>query len=188
MIKKLVTAPAFEPVSLADAKSQCRVDIADDDALISGLVTAARQYVESETGLALITQTWDVFADEFRHSMRLLPSPVGAVVSVSYVDMTGVIQVVPPAKYRLDSVSEPARLTPEYLRLWPIALHVINAVTIRVVSGFASSNDVPAGIKQAMLLLISHWYENREGASPTNLTEIPHGVDRLLAQHRVVRL
>jgi len=75
MIKKLVTAPAFEPVSLADAKAQCRVDVADDDALISGLVTAARQYVESETGMALITQTWDVFADEFRHSMRLFPCP-----------------------------------------------------------------------------------------------------------------
>lgn len=40
-----------------------------------------------------------------------------------------------------------------------------------------------SGIWAAMLLLIGHWYANREAASQ-NLVETPLGVEALLLQHR----
>ena len=43
---KLITPPAFEPVSLIEAKTHLRVDYEDQNAEISSLITAARVYCE----------------------------------------------------------------------------------------------------------------------------------------------
>ena len=50
--------PTSEPVTLAECKTWLRVDIADDDALLSALVTAARDAHELYCNRAYITQTW----------------------------------------------------------------------------------------------------------------------------------
>jgi hypothetical protein len=74
---RLTTAPASEPVTLAEAKDYARVDTSDSDTLITSLIKVARRRVESETGLALITQTWTGVLDrwpstpapDFRHAL-----------------------------------------------------------------------------------------------------------------------
>ena len=55
----IVTPPAEEPVSLAEAKLHLRVDIADDDALITALISAARQAAETITGRQIVTARWN---------------------------------------------------------------------------------------------------------------------------------
>ena len=42
----IVTQPTTEPLSIVDAKSHCRVEIDEDDALISQYITSARQFAE----------------------------------------------------------------------------------------------------------------------------------------------
>ena len=59
----LVTAPAAEPLTLAEAKLHLRVDDTADDALIGALITAARQHAEHDTRRALVTQTWKLALD-----------------------------------------------------------------------------------------------------------------------------
>jgi len=54
-----------EPIQLAEAKAQARVEFADDDALIAALIAAARKYAETRLRSALITQTWTLMLDSF---------------------------------------------------------------------------------------------------------------------------
>ena len=52
-----LAAPAAEPISLVEAKAWLRLDTADDDAVVTPLIVAARQAVEAEARVRLISQT-----------------------------------------------------------------------------------------------------------------------------------
>ena len=77
MTLKLITAPAAEPVLLADAKLHLRVDHIADDDLITSLITAAREAAEHLTGRALITQTWERVLGAFPSSAPTRPALPG---------------------------------------------------------------------------------------------------------------
>jgi len=61
----IVTPPAEEPVTLTEAKNHLRVDLSDDDSLISALIVAAREHAEAITRRAFITQTLKLSLDAF---------------------------------------------------------------------------------------------------------------------------
>lgn len=176
----LITPPAEEPISVGEAKAHCRVSITDDDALLSALVIAARQHVESYTRRALITQTWEGTLDQFpdsgqaayrglgttvgRESEIALPlPPLVSVTSVKYLETAaGALTTLATTEYLVDTASQPGRLTPAYGKYWPCTYPVMNAVTIRYVAGYGAAGAVPQAVKQAMLLLIGSWYDARE--------------------------
>ena len=111
--------PTSEPVTLAECKTWLRVDIADDDALLSALVTAARDAHELYCNRAYITQTWQLTLDYFPPTIQLWRCPVLAITSVQYVDSAGATQTLAGSKYQLDNASEPERLDPAYNEVWP---------------------------------------------------------------------
>lgn len=41
-------------------------------------------------------------------------------------------------------------------------------------------------VKLALMLLVSHWYENREPVSHDSVNTIPFGVEAILKQHRKI--
>lgn len=61
----LIEPPAEEPLALEDAKLYLRVDIPDEDSLLSSLITAARIYCENHLRQALVTQSWRLDLDSF---------------------------------------------------------------------------------------------------------------------------
>ena len=61
----LVSAPATEPVSLAEVKSYLRIDGTADDAVLTILIASARRSAEEYTKRAFITQTWQLTLDRF---------------------------------------------------------------------------------------------------------------------------
>jgi len=100
---QLVTPPAEEPVSLAEAKQHLRVDGGDDDLLIGSLITAARQAAETKTGRQLITARWKLVLDAFPcHAILLSKCPVQSVVNIQYLDMNGMSQTLPLVDYVVD--------------------------------------------------------------------------------------
>ena len=85
----ILTAPTVEPVSLAEAKLHCRVDTTDEDALISALIVAAREYVEQVTGRALITRTYRAMEYATGAAFELLYPPLQTLDSVETCDIYG---------------------------------------------------------------------------------------------------
>lgn len=162
MALTLVTAPATEPVTLAEAKSHLRVTTTDDDVLITALIVAARESAESAMGRALITQTWDMTIDGFPPVIDVPLPPLQSVTSINYVDENGDSQTLATTEYTVDIKSSPGRLVESYGKTWPTTRDVINAVTVRFVAGYGASASVPQAIKQGMLMHIGHMYANRE--------------------------
>jgi len=184
----VVTPPAAEPVLLATAKAHLRVDGTDENDLITALIVAARQYVENYCGVALITQTLKLSLDSFADKIRLPRSPVTSITQIAYVDTTGAtITVLLAANtlWRLGADSMQSVLTPYFGTAWPTTAAVPAAVQITYTAGYgAAGTAVPGAITQAMLLMIGHWYKNREAVSEEQF-KVPMAVDALLAPYVV---
>lgn len=156
-------APASYPVTLEEAKAQCRVTSSDEDTKLNNLIAAATTRVENMTGLSLITQTWELTLDEFSDAIELPRGPVQSVTSVQYVDPDGATQVLAASVYTLDDKSNPQWIVRNADSSWPQILDGINAVTITYVAGEASLPEGKNDLKHAILLLVSYWYDERMG-------------------------
>jgi uncharacterized phiE125 gp8 family phage protein len=205
----LVTPPAAEPVSLAQAKLHLRIgDYSDEDALISTWITAARERVEAEVSRALVTQSYDMFLDSFPYgggymlrevrqqgwithanpfprslAIKVPRPPLVSVDTIEYTDQGGQLVTLDPSQYRVrTSRSRPGTIEPAYGVAWPIPQPVCSAVRIRFTAGYGNAAAVPASAVAAMLLIIGHRWLNRESViTGTIASELPQGVSDVLA-------
>ena len=184
MALKIVTAPAVEPVTLAEAKLHLRVDGTDQDTLIAGLIQAAREHLETVIlGRALVTQTLEYVVSRFPcWEMPLPRPPLQSVTTVKYTDSLNAEHTLSNTLYCLNIDRSPGLLTPAYGKSWPTAtLAPTGAIRIRYVAGYGLAAAVPQAFKQAILLLVGHLYANRELTSAQALTVVPLAVDSLCA-------
>lgn len=195
--------PAVEPIQ-RDELVKLDLKLSDDtieDDLLDIYIQAAREYVEDITGRSLITQTRVVKLDYFP------PAPYGALevyfespepwwptitlthgrvqddsVVIKYFDTDDVEQTLSTSEYWVDTHGDIARVIAK--NTWPNTYCRPNAVTIEYVAGYGDApGDVPAAIRRACLLMVGHFYENRQEVTPFNVKQIPAGVDTLLASY-----
>lgn len=253
MALRLVTPPSIEPLDLTTAKSHLRVDITDDDNLITTLIPAAREYCEAFQNRAYITQTWEMWLDSWPegNEIRIPRPPLQSVSSIKYYGTDDTEYTFDAANYFVDTESEPGRVVLKYGKSWPtITLRPTNGICVTFIAGYKvyqgtvnveattvtrvsgdefnikwtkrkiivinnavyrissvvsgdllilvdaagsqsavgyETNDVPERIKQAILLLVGHWYDNRDITAVGRLVnEVPFTVNALLWQERVV--
>lgn len=182
------TPPTVEPVSLAEAKAQCRVDSTAEDALIQSYIAMAREYVETTLDVALVNQTLEARYDTFPLWEIVLPRPPMAVgtVTVTYRDEGGVNRTLSSASghFQVDNYVIPARIYPNYEHVWPAVRGDENSVTVRWTAGYgASGASTPAVARGACLLLVAHWFEMRQPvvAGYSQVLPVPTTFDTLLA-------
>lgn len=190
----VVTPPVLEPVTLARAKNYLRIDVADDDALVTDLITAARESVEAFLGRRIITATLNLLMDGFPGRRWFtgagtidVPFPrLQSVVTINYFDTAGVSTLLPSADYLVDTSSEPGRVTPSPDALiWPATEVRVNAVTVQFVAGYGTAvDDVPRGVRTAILLMVADMYEHRETQSEIRLFD-NKTVKALLWTHKI---
>lgn len=191
----LVTPPTKEPVTKEMFKDHQRISHNDEDQYIDGLLKAARTWCENYLSMAFAAQTWRQTMDHFPRycgmysttEIRVGRPPLASVSSLTYTNSTGGTTTMPSSDYRVDSDAKPGRVAPMYGGTWPTGIREQpGAVQLTFVAGYGSSTpesitNTPSTIKQAILMLAAHMYENREPVNIGNIVnEIPFGVKALL--------
>jgi uncharacterized phiE125 gp8 family phage protein len=188
----LTDGPAVEPVTLAEAKAHLRVDSTAEDTLVASLIITSRLHVEAAVGLALITQSWSYFLDGWPPgpALKLPLRPVQTIDAVRLYDESAVVTTVPPETYLLDGSNAPARLVRQGATVWPAPGRVANGIEIAFTAGYGdTAADVPAPVRQAILLLLAHWYEHRTPFEVGAAAQpVPGMVSELLGPYRSLRL
>lgn len=181
-------APPLEPVTVGEAKAHLRVDGSAEDALINSLILTSRLHIEAALGLALITQGWTLVIDQWpkQVSVALPIRPVQTIDAVRVLDADGAPTDIPPSHYVLDGKGLPPRLV-RTSPIWPASERAAAGIEIDFTAGFgALAADVPAPIRQALLMLIAHWYEHRDPIEIGSVeANIPASVSELLKPYRV---
>lgn len=143
------------------------VDSGDEDAYLTFLIQATTEVIEASTAKALITRTFAAYFDEWPDcdDIDLPVNPVASVEHVYYRDQNA-SEVDFLASLILDNVDDqlPARLVKKYAAVFPILdFDATNAVRIEFTAGYGATSDtIPAKIRQCILFLVAHWYQSRE--------------------------
>jgi uncharacterized phiE125 gp8 family phage protein len=177
------TESPVEPFTLTDAKEHLRIDYDDDDNLVTGMIKPAREYCENWTGRAFIEKTleYSLMSFPFERSFRLPYQPVTAISSMKYTDSDGVEHSMSEGSDYLTDTDGGQVVLP-YGGSWPSAtLYPVRPIKV----AYSVGGSVPETVKQAIYLLLGHWYENREAVMVGTITkEIEFSVHSLLSQHR----
>lgn len=185
----LTAAPAVEPVTVDEAKAFLRIDHTDEDALLASLIATSRLHIEAALDIALITQKWSWRLDAWP-SATLASLPLRPVQSVEAVRVTvanGAVETLSPEQFVLDAASMPPRLI-STTGAWPRPGVAAMGIEVAFTAGFGdAASDVPEPIRQALLMLVGHWYEHRSDTVGSG-ARIPDTVSALLMPYRMVRL
>lgn len=189
----LITAPASEPLEVAELKAHSRVTSNAEDALCADQIKAAREWCEAYSNRCFITQEWDIYLDYgFGDGCITLPlSPVQSITSIKYVASNAdgmTLTTLANTEYQVSKSDVVGKIFPAYEKVWPTTKPVPDAVVIRGLFGFT---ELPKNLKQAVYLLAAHFYQNREGiivGSGMDAKEVPLGIKSLLMNRKVFKV
>jgi uncharacterized phiE125 gp8 family phage protein len=181
-----VTNPSVEPVSLAMAKSQCRIDTDAENEYIQNLIAVARQYVEDVLDITLCTTVWESRYDLFPIWAIVLPrAPMASAnVTVTYRNGDGTTASLTSdaGNFQVDSRGIPGRIFPQWATAWPPTRGDENSVIVRYTAGYgADGTNVPPVAKHLILMLVAHLFESRQPAVVGGVASVPYTFDTLLA-------
>lgn len=175
-------------LELVDVKANLRVAWADEDAVIQGYLDAAVALFDGpkgRLGRAIMRQTWKHVCGGPEYGEAMLTAEPAEILTISYLDADEAPQVATLADYRVHTDGFYHWLIPATGKSWPTLADRSDALTITYTTGFADAADVPAPIKQAVQLLVGHWYKERETATAATLKEMPFAVEALLEDYKI---
>lgn len=168
----LITAPTIEPVTYGEVIDHLRINSFDEEideasvAYIDTLITAVREDAETFTDRKFITQTWKYYLDEWPDEdyIEVPFNPLQSITSVVVLSSDSIPSPITASSYLADTKSLKGRLVLAYGESWPTqTLYPMNPIQIEFVCGYGDlAEDVPARIKQAILIQIADLYENRQ--------------------------
>lgn len=191
---KRVGSPQGNVISLDDLKAHLRVDTSDDDGLLRGYLAAATATAESATGRVLLPSGFEYVADGF--SCLDVPAvPLRGDASLVYLDPAGVEQTADTAGFYTIETSSGFRVVITSVFTWPTISSRADAVRVRFQAGYDAADPVPDPVllppdprdRLMILLLVAHWYGQREATGSADLQSVPLGFEMLVTQRRIYR-
>lgn len=173
---------ASEPVAVADVQERVHAlpgNEAEIQYTLIPLITAAREYCESRAGYAFVRQritAWPDLSEISAGEFTLPRPPIVEVESVTAYRHDG-------TSFELTDyqIAEDGRMT---LNAQDVAaLRRMDPVAVTYIAG---AEVCPEMARQAMLLLIGHWYQNRESVQTGAVTavEIAQTTEAILKQYK----
>jgi|WetSurSiteA1Bulk_404760.scaffolds.fasta_scaffold11376_3 uncharacterized phiE125 gp8 family phage protein len=188
---KLKTAPSIIPISLNELKRNLHIieTNTDQDTYLGEIISGVVDVVQTDIGRQLCLATYTAFFDSYPagDELELELGPVSGISSVKYyADDATDLTTVSASDYQLDNTELTARL--RFLNSFSTDADRLNAVEIEFTAGWGSADDVPRGIKDALLLLCSDRYLNPENPMLNFGASIRQtAAERLLRNYRVQR-
>jgi len=186
MLRKIISSPRVEPVSLNEIYEHTHSGV-EHEVYLAGLITRARARFEQRTGRLLVQQTWQTSLPMFTNIIELPFAPLQSVTSIQYLNTQGRYQTLESNEYRVVEHGITATITPKLGGCWPtVGYKTMDAIRIEAVYGHAPivNNQVDVAniidrdkyelAKQAIFILVSDWFRNREDTAPIQLYEIPN--------------
>ena len=189
MTIEVVTEPTWEPVTLDEAKLFARVDINDDDALITALIVAARHEAEVECHRTISQKTMAIKLPRFCTIFNLALPPIISVSSIKYYDTSNDLQTVSTDDYQSYVHKDGGVIMLKEGASWPSSVYDRpDAVIVTYVAGYASASVVPENIKTYIKIMVSTMYDVRESEVVGTITSKTNFVPRLLDKHRLINV
>ena len=174
-------------LTTAEAKTHLKVDTTADDTYIDNLVSAATESAQIFTNRYFINTTITQHGDTWSDIATLFKSKVNSITHIKYYDSDNSLQTLATSVWISDINHQPARIGLKPNQSFPSLADRINAVNCKYVVGYGSAaSDVPEGIREAVLLIVGNWYENRQEVVVGRIaTELPKSAQYLLEQFKV---
>ena len=184
------TAAAAAILTTAEAKTHLKVDTSADDTYIDNLVSAATESAQIFTNRYFINTTITQHGDTWSDLSTLFKSKVSSITHIKYYDSDNSLQTLASSVYLEDLTHQPARIGLKPNQSFPSLAGRISAVQCKYVVGYgAAASDVPEGIREAVLLIVGNWYENRqEVITGRTATELSKSAQYLLEQYKIQTL
>lgn len=192
--------PVEEPVTLDEAKIQCRVETDEhywDDYLTAAII-AARRCVERWSGRWLITRSVQYIFDNFpypTYEIYFPKGPIQSVTSVQYLNPNGALTTFPATtKWLADVNSFRPKVYLAWAQIWPMQRYIENAVTITAVVGYGLHStglpkDVPPEYQIAIKSLVAYWFDNQLPVTKdASIQEMPFHLRQIIMQERLACL
>tara|TARA_R100001244_G_scaffold129251_1_gene100551 strand:+ start:72 stop:650 length:579 start_codon:yes stop_codon:yes gene_type:complete len=181
------TASTVPLLTTAEAKSHLKITVTTDDTLIDNLIKAARESAEVFTNRFFIQTVLSQYGDNFTDLYYLFKSPLIGVDKIQYYDIDDSLQVLSTDVYITDLIHQPARIGLKPNQSFPNLADRLNAVICIYKVGYGTAaSDVPEAIRQAVLLTVGNWYENRQNVVVGHsVNELPKSAQYLLEQYKV---
>lgn len=190
----LVTPAVLTVLTLAQVKLRASLTWPDGDArdeLAMSYLAAATRKVEVDSGLALLTQTRDVYLDAIRSTILQLPAqsrPLQSVTSITSTDTAGAVNILSPSQYVVDLAG--ARVGLALGGSWPTDLRPFQPYVLRIVAGWVSADLLMAAEPLLVHLVgrLAAHYATVGGdlASLQSVNTVPFGYDDDIAAYRPV--
>ncbi len=186
----LIITEADPFVSVPTMRKHLQVEHEGDDAYIASLILAAQDKVQSDTGRGVGRQVLEMQATPCAAGVELPFPPFVSLDQVQYVDTDDALQTMGSDDLTaLRAQIVLGRFKRATVRpvagVWPAMADRPDALRLRFTAGFQASEIAAQRLGHAMLMLVAHWYANRETATTAALSEIPHGAAALIAEARV---
>jgi uncharacterized phiE125 gp8 family phage protein len=174
-----------QPFGVDVARRHANLDDNGDDLELEMLIAALADQAGQETGRSIALIEWELTLDGFPPGEILLSwPPIVEIVSVKYIDTSGVLQTLPDTQYVLDAKTLPGWLIAAQGTDWPATANSANAVTVTYRAGYGTA--CPESIRLWICAHLAAHYRNRESVG-AKLEALPH-VAGLLDRYRTWRL